>query len=161
MNRWLQNPLVQKYFGGRNQIYSMESLREKFSPKETAQDGMVPCLIEFLSRPVGFIQFCSLSPAEILKFGYSPDESIFRIDLFIGETDLWGCGLGRRALAVVMRHLFEVRAAQRVVIDPQVDNLPAIRSYTAAGFHKVKLLPQHEMREGRPVDCVLMEAARD
>jgi len=161
LNRWLQNPLVLKYFGNRNQISSLDTLREKYFTKNSVEDGMFPCLIEFLARPVGFLQFCRLSPEELLKFGYPPDELIFRVDLFIGEAGLWGCGFGRRALAVVMRHLFELRAAQRIVIDPQVDNLPAIRSYTAAGFRKVKLLPRHEMCQGHPVDCVLMEATRE
>ena len=161
LSGWLQNPRVLEFFGGRDQHHSLEAIREKYAPKQPDQSDLFPCLIEFLDRPVGFIQFDQLRPEELSRFGYSPQEIVYRVDLFIGETDLWGYGLGRRALRIVTRHLFQARSASQVVSNPQVDNPRAVRSYLAAGFRNVKLLPRHQLHEGQLRDCYLMEADND
>lgn len=158
LTRWLQDPLVLEFYGGRDQRFSLSIVQAQFAPKVMAACGKVPCLIEFLKRPVGYLQFCLILPDEAKEYGYPADERIFGVDLFIGATELFGCGLGRRSLRCILTYLFTELGAQRVILDPHVDNIRAIRSYTAAGFHKVKLLPRHELHEGRLVDCWLMEA---
>jgi aminoglycoside 6'-N-acetyltransferase len=158
LTRWLQDPKVLEYYGGRDQCFSLSLVQAEFAPKVMAASGKTPCLIEFLKRPVGYLQFCLILPAEAEEYGYPADERIFGVDLFIGATELFGCGLGRRSLRCILSYLFTELGAQRVILDPRVDNIRAIRSYTAAGFRKVKLLPRHELHEGRLVDCWLMEA---
>ncbi len=157
---WLQDPKILEYYGGRDQCYSLRMVQDQYSPAAMAAYGKVPCLIEFLERPVGYMQFCLILPDEAEEYGYPPDERIFGLDLFIGATELFGCGLGRRSLRCILSYLFTELGARRVILDPRVDNIRAIRSYTAAGFRKVKLLPRHELHEGRLVDCWLMEASR-
>ncbi len=158
LTRWLQDPKVLEYYGGRDQRFSLSDVQARYAPREMAANGKVPCLIEFLKRPIGYLQFCLIPPAEAVDYGYPADERIFGVDLFIGATELFGCGLGRRSLRCIRSYLFNELGAQRVILDPRVDNIRAIRSYTAAGFRKVKLLPRHELHEGRLVDCWLMEA---
>lgn len=155
---WLQNPKVLEYYGGRDQAFTLALVQERYAPQVMVKAGKVPCLIEFLQRPVGYLQFCALRPDEYLEYGYSQNETIYGLDLFIGETALWGCGLGRRAICCTLIYLFNEFGATRVVLDPHADNLRAIHSYTAAGFRKIKLLPRHECHEGHLVDCWLMEA---
>jgi aminoglycoside 6'-N-acetyltransferase len=158
LTRWLQDPKVLEYYGGRDQRFTLSVVQAQYAPRVMAENGKVPCLIEFLKRPVGYMQFCLILPAEAAEYGYAADERIFGVDLFIGATELFGCGLGRRSLRCIQSYLFSELGAQRVILDPRVDNIRAIRSYTAAGFRKVRLLPQHEQHEGRMVDCWLMEA---
>lgn len=158
---WLQNPRVLEFYGGRDQTYTLAAVQEQYAPQTMVKAGKTPCLIEFLQRPVGYLQFSTLKPAEYLELGYSQAETIYGLDLFIGETALWGCGLGRRAICCTLPHLFIDLGADRVILDPHVDNLRAMHSYTAAGFRKVKLLPKHERHEGRFVDCWLMEKVRE
>jgi len=86
------------------------------------------------------------------------EEAVFGLDLFIGVVELLGCGLGRSALRCILAYLFGELSARRVVLKPHVDDLRAIRSYTAAGFRKVRLLPEYVVHEGNWVDCWLMEA---
>ncbi|WP_376711556.1 GNAT family N-acetyltransferase [Alicyclobacillus acidiphilus] len=47
--------------------------------------------------------------------------------------------------------------ADRVVMDPRVENTRAIHVYEKCGFRQVKLLPQRELHEGKRHDCWLME----
>ena len=72
------------------------------------------------------------------------------IDLFIGEA--WqGRGLGREAVGLLVRHLFEGRGHHRLTIDPALANERAIRCYEAVGFRRVGVLRQHERGRGRDV----------
>lgn len=157
---WLRDPQVLEYYSGRDQTFPLTVIQDKYAPAAMAARGVVPCLIEFLHRPVGYLQYARIPTAEAQEYGYAGDEIIFGLDLFIGATELFGCGLGRRALRCILSYLFGELGGQRVIMDPHSDNLRAIRSYTAAGFRKVRLLPQHELHEGRMVDCWLMEASR-
>lgn len=79
------------------------------------------------------------------------------LDLFIGEPELWGKGLGRRMVAAALSWLFDVCGAQAAYLDPREENVRAIRCYKACGFVCKKRLPAHEMHEGALRDCVLME----
>ena len=55
------------------------------------------------------------------------------IDIFLGAA--WQRrGLGREAIGVLVRHLFETRGHHRLTIDPAVANERAIRCYEAVGF---------------------------
>jgi aminoglycoside 6'-N-acetyltransferase len=161
LTNWLQNKRILEFYEGRDQVFSLASVQEKYSPNAMIKDGKTPCLIEFLQRPVGYLQFCALKPEQYTEYDFPESEIIYGMDLFIGEVQLWGCGLGRRALSCTLNYLFSELGADRVVLDPHIDNLRAIRSYTAAGFQKVKLLPQHECHEGHWKDCWLMEAKRE
>ncbi len=161
LTSWLQNPKILEYYGGRDQTYPLTAVKAEFAPAAKAAKGTVPFIIEFLQRPVGYLQYSLISPAEAQEYGFGGDEIIIGLDLFIGAAELFGCGLGRRALRCMLSYLFDELGAHRVIIDPHTDNLRAIRSYTAAGFRKVRLLPQHELHEGRRVDCWLMEVSRD
>lgn len=55
------------------------------------------------------------------------------IDQFIGEADMLGHGHGTRFIGAFTRHLL-LQGAPRVVIDPDPENLAAIRAYEKAGF---------------------------
>ena len=55
------------------------------------------------------------------------------IDQFIGEADMLGQGHGTRFIGAFTRHLL-AQGAPRVVIDPDPENLAAIRAYEKAGF---------------------------
>jgi aminoglycoside 6'-N-acetyltransferase len=65
------------------------------------------------------------------------------IDVFLG-TAWQGRGLGREAIGVLVRYLFEVRGHHRLTIDPTVDNERAIRCYEAVGFARIGVMPQYE-----------------
>ena len=82
-------------------------------------------------------------------------------DIFLGAA--WqGRGLGREAVAVLVRHLIETRGHHRLTIDPLVTNALAIRCYQAAGFAPVGVMRQYERDDdGVWHDGLLMELLAD
>ncbi len=74
------------------------------------------------------------------------DEPAYRhasIDIFVDPT-VHGQRVGRDAVRTVARYLVHERGHHRLVIDPAADNEPAIRCYTAVGFHPVGIMRRYE-----------------
>lgn len=156
MSRWLSDPRVLEFYEGRDNPHDVEMIRHAFIRK-TTEKGETPCIVELDRRPVGYLQFYPVDADGVVEYGLNASETVYGLDQFIGEPDLWGRGVGRAMIRLVLEHLFREQGAQRVVLDPVVENLRAIRCYEACGFRRAKLLPGHEMHEGRLRDCWLME----
>jgi aminoglycoside 6'-N-acetyltransferase len=79
------------------------------------------------------------------------------VDIFLGGA--WqGRGLGREAVALLVRHLFESRGHHRLTIDPALANEAAIRCYASVGFTRVGVMRQYErVDDGAWHDNLLME----
>jgi aminoglycoside 6'-N-acetyltransferase len=84
---------------------------------------------------------------------------VYGIDEYIGEVSGWNRGLGTRAISLLLRYLFQAKGARKVILDPHVTNLRAIRCYEKCGFRKVKILQVHEMHGGVFRDAWLMKAS--
>ncbi|MCP5066945.1 MAG: GNAT family N-acetyltransferase [bacterium] len=154
MAEWLSDERVLKWYGGRDKPFDMEGIRARYGPRARGEQPVKPCVIERHGRPIGYIQHYPVEEAGDYHLEDAADAH--GIDLFIGEVELWGKGLGTTALRAVVRHLVDDAGSRRVLIDPLVDNARAIRSYEKAGFVKVKVLAEHELHEGERRDCWLM-----
>ena len=154
--RWLSDPRVLEFYEGRDQPFSLADVQEKYAPRVLAADGVQGCLIVAAGRPVGYLQYERLAAEDLQEYGLPPDANTYGLDLFIGEPELWGRGLGRQVVALAADWLCRRAGAQRITLDPHVANLRAIRCYAACGFQTVRRLPAHELHEGHRVDCWLM-----
>jgi aminoglycoside 6'-N-acetyltransferase len=65
------------------------------------------------------------------------------IDVFL-DPRLHGRGVGSEAVRRMVRHLVDERGHHRVVIDPAVDNVAAVRAYEKAGFRPVGVMRRAE-----------------
>jgi aminoglycoside 6'-N-acetyltransferase len=75
----------------------------------------------------------------------TPDYRHAGMDLFLAtESQNQGLGLGRQALSLLARHLFEDRGHHRLVIDPAASNARAIRAYETVGFKPVGVMRLYE-----------------
>lgn len=87
-----------------------------------------------------------------------PDYKHASIDIFVGDG-FAGRGVGREVLRLVVEHLVRDRGHHRITIDPAVDNVAAVRCYSAAGFEPVGVMRaawrDHESGQWR--DSLLME----
>jgi aminoglycoside 6'-N-acetyltransferase len=99
----------------------------------------------------------------LVQYSEEPDP-MYRhatIDLFLSAA-YHGRGLGREAVELVVRHLFEDRRHHRITIDPAAANRAAIRCYEAVGFAAVGVMRRYERgADGSFHDGLLMELVRD
>jgi aminoglycoside 6'-N-acetyltransferase len=90
-----------------------------------------------------------------------PDYRHAGIDLFLGP-EFQGKGLGRDAIRIVARWLFDEQGHHRLTIDPSATNERAIRAYTAIGFKPVGIMRRYERGpDGTFHDGLLMDLLRD
>ena len=94
-------------------------------------------------------------------FGVNPLVRLAEVGIVIGEKAYWGSGYGREAFAVLLRHLFDDLAMQRVQLDTWSGNERAMRSYRAAGFREEGRLRRTQIVGGRYYDTVLMGILRE
>jgi aminoglycoside 6'-N-acetyltransferase len=97
-------------------------------------------IIEHEGRPVGdgWLQQMNL-PAISEKY---PGKDCRRIDLVIGEKELWGKGLGTDVLCVLTKFAFEQEKADMVFGLVGDYNLRSRRAFEKAGFRVVMQLPE-------------------
>ena len=154
MSGWLSDPRVLEFYEGRDNPFDPAQVRDKYGPRARGEDHVVPCILEFEGRAIGYMQYYPVLDGS--EYEIEDDEDVFGVDLFIGEPDLWDRGIGTRAVKVLVEYLLGEIGAARVVIDPAVTNARAVRCYEKSGFRRVKLLPRHELHEGTRRDCWLM-----
>ena len=78
-------------------------------------------------------------------------------DVFLGPA-FTGRGLGTEAGRVLCAHLVDDHGFQRIVIDPEVDNAPAIASYRKVGFKPVGVMRRYSVDDrGAYHDGLLMD----
>ena len=153
--RWLTDPRVLEYWEGPHEVFTPKRIREDFYEDP---DPTTRCIVQYGGRDIGYLQFYPLDGEGFREYQYDRTDLLaFGIDQFIGEPELWGRGIGREFVRLICEYLRDSCGAQAIVLDPHADNPRAIRCYEACGFHKVKLLPQHELNDGEMVDCWLME----
>ena len=158
MVTWLSDPRVLEWFEGRDKPAVLDTVRSHYSSSALATDGVCGCIIEVAQQPVGYIQFLDVSRYAV-EYGYSAQDDlsdVWACDMFVGDVDRWGQGIGTASLSVVLDHLFVQRMARRVLIDPRVVNERAVHMYEKVGFRRVRVLPDHEFHEGRAWDNWLM-----
>jgi len=159
MVQWLSDPKVLEFYEGRDKSFDAERVQKKFFDRD---DGVARCLVEYQGNKVGYIQFYPLDSQSKDTFGYLNEaERIYGIDQFIGETGSWNKGLGTKLVKAVVSYLVGTHDADRVVLDPRIENKRAIRCYQKCGFSSVKVLHEHEYHEGQYHDNYLMEYKKE
>lgn len=119
--------------------------KEGYQPKEyilekiTGNGIEYPFVILLDNKPIGHIQFWDIKARDEIekdKIDYftGQPEGTYGIDLFIGEEEYLGKGYGTKIVIEFVKLLFEKYHAKKIVIDPEADNIKAIRCYEKAGF---------------------------
>jgi len=81
----------------------------------------------------------------MIQYG-EEDDPAYRhasIDIFL-DPAAHGRGIGRDAVRTLTRHLIHDLGHHRLVIDPAVDNVAAIRCYASVGFRPVGVMRSYE-----------------
>ncbi len=156
MLRWLRTPEVLEWFEGRDQDHDLDDVRARYGPGgEHEREGTISTIFEVAGRPVGYLQLYELG-RWAGDFGLDDGSGIWSLDLFVGEPELHGGGLGRRVVRAAAEYLLAERAARDVVIMPYPENARAVAAYRAAGFVEDAIVHEHEVHEGRMRDGLRM-----
>ncbi|WP_433958723.1 GNAT family N-acetyltransferase [Cytobacillus horneckiae] len=155
--KWLSDSSVLEYYEGRDNAFDLAKVNNVFFDCE---EDEVKCIVELERKAIGYVQFYKIDKITKENFGYSFG-NIYGMDQFIGETEYWNRGVGTLLVSSVVSFLYEYEKADKVIMDPQVRNLRALRCYEKCGFKKVKILPKHELHKGEYRDCWLIEHTRD
>lgn len=130
---------------------TLQSEQEWYQQMQEDPDGIVWCIELKEARPIGNVGLHRI------------DKTHQRAELgiFIGDRSVWGRGLGTEAIRQVLRYAFDELGLRRVQLHVDEDNLRGIRCYERCGFAREGLLRGHRLREGQPVDEVVMAVVRD
>jgi RimJ/RimL family protein N-acetyltransferase len=124
LRRWANEPDFAWFQWGRRPGRFADDEAARKWMNVIAENRGVVFAIEYEGRPIGQVNYRDLRPK-----GQSAE-----VGIGIGEPALWGKGLGREALGLLVRHLVEELGVHRVSLSVLAYNDRAIASYKAAGF---------------------------
>lgn len=158
ISKWLSDPEVLFYYEGRDNAFSIDRIKEKYSPRILGKESVTPCIIELNENPIGYVQYYYESEKKDLEI--ENYDNPYGIDLFIGETEYQNQGIGTKAIKLLTKYLFEVKSVDVILIDPQTWNKRAIKCYKRCGFKAIKILEKREFHEGQYRDNLIMHLVR-
>lgn len=161
--RWRSDPRVMLAYAVYKGPVSESNVRSRYltghSPRDRATGRFYEyqaCIVEERGQPVAFVQYHRLRSSDADLTGYPLDRAIYEMDLFVGNVELWGRGIGSKSITLTRDFLLRSRGAERVIAIPQADNARSIRAFERAGFRRVRSVSGAYAMLGRG-DGVLME----
>lgn len=136
-------------------------------PRPPSPEQAAATLERWLASPRADVQrvlFCLRAGGAPIGFGdiahLEPDHGRGALGLVIGERALWGRGYGREALEGLLRVCFERLALRRVGAQVYATNARSLRLFEGAGFVREGALREHVVKDGAPVDEVMLGLLR-
>jgi len=139
MHQWFNLPHVQEYYSLRS--WTKDEVLHKLEPYITGEKPISGFLIKIDDKAIGYIQTYKVFdfpwdnqdlPNEIIKNSAG-------IDLFIGDAAFLGKGYGYKIIEQFLaKNIWP--EFNYCIVDPQIDNVPAIRCYEKLGFKQHKII---------------------
>lgn len=150
MVKWLTNRKVLEFY--EEPPSNLERVINKYGPRIREEHYVTPCIVEYESEPIGYIQYYKIQETDLKKYELPNSQTIYGIDQFIGEPQLWGMGLGSIMIRMMLDDLWDNKGASKVVLDVKKTNTRAISSYKKCGFKQIQELNH---------DSILMECIKE
>ncbi len=162
MAGWLNRPHVREWWDPDEPPITDTAVAAEYGPRTDPRSPTTSCVIELGGREAGYVQFYKWGswPDEAGDMDVPFDDDSWGLDIFIGEPDLVGVGLGSRAVDLVCRYLFDERRASAIMLTTEIENIRAQRAYEKAGFRRVKEVLDTDTRAGERVRSWLMVRGR-
>jgi aminoglycoside 6'-N-acetyltransferase len=135
MYEWLRREHVRRWW---DEHASYEDVARHYLPSIEGRRPVDLYLILFDGRPIGFIQSYLLAdhPDSAARVGLGA--GVAGVDLFLGEEELTGKGLGSEVLRAFVRDVvFAEPETTACIADPDVRNAASLRAFEKAGFRRV------------------------
>jgi RimJ/RimL family protein N-acetyltransferase len=137
--QWLERPHWREWWGEPQEELAM--IRDMVEGRDTT----LPFLILIDGEPAGYIQRWLIGPHQCEPWSNSdpwvmelPAHAV-GVDLSLADAEKLSKGIGSAALRLFAQDL-ERRGNRTIVIDPDPENLRAVRAYQKAGFRPVEHL---------------------
>ncbi|GAU67079.1 putative lysine N-acyltransferase [Streptomyces sp. NBRC 110611] len=127
---WMRSPHIDAFW---HQAWPRERWAEELAG-HLSGDTVLPCLVHLAGRPLAYIEVYRVLRDRIAgHYPYHPHD--LGVHIAIGEPSDTGKGLGRSLLRALAEGLLAADpACVRVVAEPDVDNAPSLRAFSAAAF---------------------------
>ena len=128
MRNWFLEPELQKWVwcDEVGELPSLERIIEKYGSRVKNPTDVFPYFILRDNEPIGFIQY------------YIHDEKTIGLDMWIGILKERNSGYGTMALKQMVDIIHKKYPdVKELFIDPEVDNIRAIKCYQKAGFQNM------------------------
>ena len=148
---WRNRPHVRHWWDPDLPDLTLDSAKTEYEDDIRDDSATTLCIAELDGRPIGFMQFYRWASYadEAREVGIPFDDDVWGVDVFIGEQDETGRGLGTRMMNVLCRYLEVERSATSVALTTELTNAAAIRCYEKAGFEKIREVTDLDTRDGR------------
>jgi aminoglycoside 6'-N-acetyltransferase len=135
MREWLRRDHVRRWW---DEHQSDEDVLAHYLPAVEGRRPVDLYLILLDGRPIGFIQSYLLADHPDFAERVGLGAGVAGVDLFIGEEELTGKGLGVEVLRRFVRDVvFAEPATIACIADPDIRNTASIRAFEKAGFRRV------------------------
>ncbi len=137
---WFQLPHIKKWYAkGLN--FSKNDIEQKYANRITGKENIPSYIVLINNHEIGFIQYYSLKdslPEGVANYDHQlfkefPASDMAGIDLFIANIDYLNQGYGKKILNAFLRNIIFTKF-KAVVIDPNIENIRAIKAYEKVGF---------------------------
>ena len=162
MVKWRNEPHVLRWWDYDMPRLTMELAKEEYQPDTIPGAPSTACIIELGGAPIGFIQFYLWSSyaEHAEKVGIPFGDRTYSLDVFIGEPDKVGKGVGTRVVDLLCGYLLGELGGSGVTLTTDVENHQAQRCYEKAGFNKIKQVLDSDTYKGeRTLSWVMTRTA--
>lgn len=140
LHEWLNSPHVKEWYG-KHEKSDLEAIIAKYSPRIEGKEPTKCFIAYYGGKPFGFIQSYMISDHPDYAKYSNIDFEAASVDLFIGEEEFMGKGLGSLMLKKFLKDIvFGEMGAYSCVIGPEPNNTRAIKSYEKVGFKYFKTI---------------------
>ena len=130
-------------WSGWTPLISRAAFRHKYEQRITEPEkDLVMLGIEYEGQLVGYVQLALIDD----------DERRAAVGILVGEKNMWGHGIGKTALRILLDYAFTVRNLERVYAEVYGFNQRSLRLMERVGFQKEGVLRQHEIHNGARQD---------
>jgi aminoglycoside 6'-N-acetyltransferase len=130
---WLALPHIAQWWReSRDFVIFSTKYKEKISA-----DYMGQYIIEHEGTPIGYVQWSQVATHSNREV-HGPLRT-YGFDIFIADLDYVGKGYGTQIILQFINSVLMPLHPNKIITDPEITNIRAIRAYEKAGFRKTKV----------------------
>ncbi len=137
IHTWLNIDHVRLRWG--NKEISLEEVKEKYGAIVNGSEPTLGYIIRYDNMPIGLIQTYKIDSYLEYKKQIGIDENAAGLDLFIGDVNYLGKGLGSKIIRKFADEIiFPTYDVVSCISDPVENNIASVKAFKNAGFTFIK-----------------------